>query len=104
MTTKPHPTSPQCRTPSLATATTIAANHHQHCCILTASQVANLGESVIGVSLQEKEGFRWGHAVTLFKLDKIYQLVYAGMLKSLEQPRIVRLGNYYFFLFKSVYI
>ncbi|KAI7995895.1 putative uridine nucleosidase 1 [Camellia lanceoleosa] len=25
-----------------------------------ASQIANLGESVIGSSLQEKEGFRWG--------------------------------------------
>jgi len=26
---------------------------------VVASQIANLGESVIGASLQDKEGFRW---------------------------------------------
>lgn len=33
-------------------------------CVL-AAQIANLGESMIGAALQEKEGFRWvGHYLT----------------------------------------
>lgn len=32
--------------------------HEAIICVL-ASQIANLGESIIGAALQEKEGFRW---------------------------------------------
>ncbi|XP_054814239.1 protein VTE6, chloroplastic isoform X1 [Prosopis cineraria] len=34
-------------------------NAHEAIICVLASQIANLGESIIGASLQEKEGFRW---------------------------------------------
>lgn len=33
-------------------------SHEAIICVL-AAQIANLGESVIGAALQEKEGFKW---------------------------------------------
>ena len=34
-------------------------NTHEAIICVLASQIANLGESIIGASLQEKEGFGW---------------------------------------------
>lgn len=48
-------------------------------CVM-ASQIANVGESIIGAALQEREGFRWVSEVSFEFCDSLFTYIYIYLL------------------------